>query len=388
MSLPLDTAPVPEYGRSCLSDLSDSVLASLGLPAPNPLSLPDARAVCLLLVDGLGWLALRANRAAAPFLNSLADAGRPLTAPFPSSTAVSVTSIGTALPPGVHGVTGYTMALPGLSKPINCIGWNEFGDGGDLRERCPPEQVQPNETILERLADVGREAVALGPSGHVGSGLTRAALRGARHVPVETPSQLADVAPSVAASLGEGGLLYAYVWQVDVAGHVHGARSLEWERELANLDRCVQRLATGLAHNGTMLAITGDHGMIDVPESGKVDAASDGELMEGVTMLAGEPRARHVHARAGAAARVLDTWRARFGERAWVASREEAIALGWFGAEVREEVRQRIGDVVVATRDRFAIFQRRLAPREWRLVGHHGSMTPEEQLVPLLVHAP
>lgn len=394
MPLPLDSAPVPAYGDASLSDLSDSVLAALGVAGPggvaaNPLALPEVERACLVLIDGFGWLALRAHRDVAPFLNALADAGRALTSPFPSSTAVSVTSLGTALPPGQHGVTGYTMALPGLPyRPMNCIGWNEFGAGGDLRDRFPPEEVQPQQTIVERLVAAGRSAVVLGPEGHIGSGLSRAALRGARHVPVETPLQLADVGPRQAAQLSAGGLLYAYIWQLDLAGHVSGAESAEWARELASLDRCLEQLASGLARHRTLLAITGDHGMIDVPDSGKVEARDDRKLMDGVRLIAGEPRARHVHALEGRVAEVLARWRERFGEQAWVASRDEAIEAGWFGPLVTNAARDRIGDVVVAARDRIGIFQRRLAPREWRMVGHHGSMTPEEQLVPLLVQQP
>jgi hypothetical protein len=380
---------VPAYGEASLSDLSDSVLAALGVAAPNALALPAVDRVCLVLVDGLGWLALRAQRAAAPFLNEMADAGRPLSSPFPSSTAVSVTSLGTALPPGQHGVTGYTMALPGLAAtPMNCIGWNEFGVGGDLRDRFPPEQVQPNATVAERLLAAGKSVVALGPRGHIGSGLSRAALRGARHVSVETPAELVDVAPREAARLDAGGLLYAYIWQLDLAGHVNGTESIVWQRALADLDRCIERLASALASHNTLLVITGDHGMIDVPDAGKIEARSDRQLMAGVRLLAGEPRARHVHALDGRAQEVLATWGQRFGDRAWVASRDEAIEAGWFGPIVTDAARQRIGDVVVAARDRIGIFQRRLAPREWKMVGHHGSMTPDEQLVPLLLQLP
>ncbi len=48
-------------------------------------------------------------------------------------------------------------------------------------------------------------------------------------------------------------------------------------------------------------------------------------------MLAGEPRARYVHAAPGAAADVLATWRETLGDRAWVVGRDEAVAAGVFG---------------------------------------------------------
>ena len=47
---------LPEYGQNTLADLSQSVLASLGVPgSANVLGLPEVSRACLLIVDGLGW---------------------------------------------------------------------------------------------------------------------------------------------------------------------------------------------------------------------------------------------------------------------------------------------------------------------------------------------
>jgi hypothetical protein len=101
-------------------------------------------------------------------------------------------------------------------------------------------------------------------------------------------------------------------------------------------------------------------------------------------MLAGEARARHVHVAAGARDDVLAIWTDRLGDQMWIATRDEAIDAGWFGPKVADHVRPRIGDIVAAARDRMGIFQKDVDPLQFTLVGHHGSMTPEEQLVPLL----
>ena len=71
------------------------------------------------------------------------------------------------------------------------------------------------------------------------------------------------------------------------------------------------------------------------------------------------------------------------GERAWVRSREEAVAEGWFGHTVSDRVLPRIGDVVAAARDRFGMVRGLAEAVESSLVGQHGSLTTAEQLVPL-----
>lgn len=70
---------------------------------------------------------------------------------------------------------------------------------------------------------------------------------------------------------------------------------------------------------------------------------------------------------------------------AWIVSRDEAIEAGWFGPRVADAVRPRIGDVVAAARDSNVLVRLAAEPAESALLGHHGSLTDAEQLVPLLV---
>jgi hypothetical protein len=82
------------------------------------------------------------------------------------------------------------------------------------------------------------------------------------------------------------------------------------------------------------MIVTGDHGMVEVLDEQKVDLGSHPELVEGVRMIAGEPRARYVYARPGAEKDVLP--RGRTSIRPHVDRvREQAIADGWFGPGVR-----------------------------------------------------
>jgi hypothetical protein len=103
-----------------------------------------------------------------------------------------------------------------------------------------------------------------------------------------------------------------------------------------------------------------------------------------VRLLAGEARARHVHTQRGAAGDVLAAWRGVLGHAMWVVPGEEAIAAGWFGPEVHDAVRPRVGDVVAAAHGPVGVVQREVDPTQALLTGHHGSMTPAEQLVPFL----
>jgi hypothetical protein len=137
----------------------------------------------------------------------------------------------------------------------------------------------------------------------------------------------------------------------------------------------------------TAVYITADHGMVDAPHALRIDLAYDPELSAGVRHVGGEARALQLYCEDGAAADVLATWRERVAERAWIRSREEAVREGWFGP-VSEVNLPRVGDIIVAMRQNFAIVDsRRARPQLLALLGLHGSLTQDESAVPLF-HIP
>ena len=378
--------PVPRYGEASLADLVPSLLSALDTAGfANHLGLDPADRVCLLMIDGLGWELFEANHENAPFLNVVVDDVRTLTAGFPATTVASLGSIGTGRPPGEHGLVGTTIAVPGQRAALNCLHWTAAGPGrqSDLRDRVVPEQLQPDQTAFERAAADGVEVVLVGPRDHARSGLTRAVLRGGRYQSAVSFGDLGGLAVQELAA-GRRRLVYVYQRDLDLIGHARGTSGEAWGLQLRHIDLLIEFIAERLPRH-SLLVVTGDHGMVELRPQERVDLADHPELAAGVRLLAGEARARHVHAVDGAAADLLVAWRAVLGDAMWVASREEAIAAGWFGPRVLDRVRPRIGDVVAAARDAVGVFDRRTYPGEAAMLGHHGSMTSAEQLVPLML---
>jgi hypothetical protein len=374
--------PVVRYGEAALSDVLPSVLASLGVAdEPNPLELPDTARTVVLLVDGMGWNLLQRHPDAAPFLTGLS--GRALTAGFPSTTVTSLTSLGTGLPPGSHGLTGYSSYVEEVGDAVNWLAWRPVGQGTDLRERMPPEDVQPQPTAFERAAEAGISVTTATAAHFEGSGLTRAALRGGRFAgSFAWGDSLALAVDGV--QRGNRSLVYCYLSELDLIGHVRGSETDAWLGQLQLVDGFARLLAEQLPPDAR-LVVTADHGMVTVPEESRVDVDASSLLQEGVAALAGEPRMRYVHTRPGAARDVLDTWRAELGDRMWIGTRDDAIAAGLFGPYVSTVARQRIGDVVAIARvPEIAVVRRSAESMLSSLPGQHGALTDDELLVPLL----
>lgn len=368
--------PAPPAVSGGLRDVLPAAAASLGSPLRDvPFSLPPAPRVCVLLVDGLGERLLATRGGHAPYLRSL-DA-RVLTSGFPSTTATSMGSFGTGLPPGAHGMVGYQVRDPATGLLLNELAWDTGVD---------PRRWQPHPTLFEHLAADGVEVTTVGPGFFEGSGLTEASLRGGGFRTAKSLEARVDAALAVLRGTPPGGrsLVYVYWGDLDKVGHTDGAESWRWGDELADVDAAVRRLAAS-APQDTLLLVTADHGMVDVPADARTDVAADAELAVGVELTGGEPRAPMLYCAPGAAGDVLAAWRSRFDGALDVLSRDEAVAAGWFGP-VSAGVLPRIGDVVAAAVAPVSVHDSRSQrPELMTLVGMHGARTPEETRVPLLV---
>ncbi|MDY6055517.1 alkaline phosphatase family protein [Micrococcus sp.] len=380
--------PVP--AERALRSVLTSAAAALGVPGEvDALGLPSTRRAVVVLVDGLGRGVLKRHAGHAPTLRAaMADGGRVLLAATPTTTAASLTSLGTGLDVGEHGVAGYDVLDPDRGVVVNQLGgWDEATD---------PTVWQPRSTVFERAAAAGVDAVTVSLPEFERSALTRAGLRGGRYVAARGLLARGRAAEEVLAAAREPTLLYLYANELDKTGHRHGVGSRDWLHALEEIDALLRRLLSRVPA-GTVVLATGDHGMVDVPASRRVDYAALGEdgtlvhpeLLDGVAHTAGEPRLVQLHfgadVDAGRRDAVRAAWQARYGTHAWVLTRDEAEALGWFGERVEERVRQRIGDLIVAAHGDLALYDgRRVSPRAFEMVGQHGSPTRAEREVPLL----
>ena len=369
-----DGLVLPRYGAGALCDVVPSILGALGLEGErNVLGLPEANRYVVLLVDGLGWNLLLRHAADAPYLASLAGSRAPVTVGVPSTTSTSLVSLGTGLPPGVHGVVGYTIAIPGTDRLLNTLRWDTTVE---------PLLWQPYPTAFERAESAGVAVSMVARKAFRGSGVTVAGLRGGDYVPADSAGQLTAGAVE-ASQRGSRSLVYAYEGDLDWTGHREGVNGPAWRHQLAAIDHFVQRLRAELPADA-VLVVTGDHGMVDVPLDRRVDVDSDPALRSGVYLVGGDPRLRYLYTEAGATDDVVAAWRNRVGDNAIVVPRDEAVERGWFGP-VEDRVLPRLGDVIIASREDFAVECAREFPMESTMLGWHGSLTADEMLVPLLV---
>ncbi|MGH3665536.1 MAG: alkaline phosphatase family protein, partial [Egibacteraceae bacterium] len=349
----------PDYDGAWVGGIVPALLGRAGAGwLPEPLA--DAEGTVLLVLDGLGWRMLEVHRER--LLTVAGMTGGPIRTVVPSTTAAGLTSISTGVPPATHGIVGYRIRAGG--QPLNVLRWPSE-NGPD------PQAVQPVRPFL------GREIPVVTRAEFRGSGFTRAHLRGTTLIGWKTTSALVTHVRGLAGPKRR--FAYAYYDGIDKVAHEFGLRNAFLPAELSAVDRLVADLLDALPDTWALL-VTADHGQVHVGADAVV--ALDA-VAAYVAAYAGEGRFRTLHARTGKARDLHAACADTYGDRAWVLSRDELFDGGWLGPGGSLAVRGRVGDVILAAREPVMFVDPGLA-KEASMRSHHGSMTADEMIVPLL----
>ncbi len=364
----MDKPVLPDFAGACIANIVPALLdGSVEAPAWIPEVALDAAQVVLLVLDGLGWEQLEERRHLAPTLASLL--GGAITSVAPSTTATALTSIATGLTPGQHGVVGYRVAVD--HEVLNVLRWST--PAGDARKRIDPHWFQPTSAFCAQRPCIVTRAEFVA-SGFSGAHLADVRFRGYR-----VPSTLlVEVRRALA---GGEGFVYAYYEGIDKVAHEYGLGE-HYDAELRAADRLVAELLSELPRDAA-LVVTADHGQVDV---GDRLVPLHPDVATHVSFQSGEGRFRWLHARPGRVDALAEAARAHHGGAAWVRHRDETVEEGWWGDTVTDAARGRLGDVALVASEAVS-FTDPADTGPFRLVGRHGSLTPAEMYVPLLVGA-
>ena len=359
-----------------LSQITPSIFSSLGLDgAVDHLAVgqsPMGREL-LFLIDGFGFDTLSQYADVMPTMSRMFNHGLVQTS-FPSTTATSLATLTTGELPGVHGMLGYTVQVPRSGgRLLNALKWDE---------RVDPENWQPVETLFQRAAKVGISVTHVAAKRYENSGFTRAVFRGAEY---KGANVVADLVSETKQALQKTpSFVYLYVNDLDNAGHSDGVGSDKWIAALSAIDQMVSQLMKEVP-KGTRIWVTSDHGMINVEE--KIIIGQDNPLLTGVSVIAGEPRARHLYLENDSVQARIDAaslWQQYLQEKALVLTREQAISSDLFGAQLSADAVDRMGEVIAIARGGLVLLDPERAEKEGAMVGHHGGDSEIESQVGLL----
>jgi predicted AlkP superfamily pyrophosphatase or phosphodiesterase len=327
----------------------------------------------LFLIDGFGYDTLATYADAMPTMSRMFKHGLIATA-FPSTTATSLATLTTGELPGAHGMLGYTVQVPRSGgRLLNALKWDE---------RVDPENWQPVQTLFQRASSAGINVTHVAAKRYENSGFTRAVFRGANYRGANVVTDL--ISETKLALQKSPSFVYLYVNDLDNAGHTDGVGSDKWLAALTMIDQMVSQLMKEVP-KGTRIWVTSDHGMINVQD--KIVIGLDNQLLQGVSVVAGEPRARHIYLESDSASARIETagiWQEFLGDKALVLTREQAISNNLFGDVVSDDALDRMGEVIAIARGGLVLLELQRAEKEGSMVGHHGGDSDTESQVGLL----
>jgi hypothetical protein len=327
----------------------------------------------LFLIDGFGFDTLSQYADAMPTMSRMFNHGLVQTS-FPSTTATSLATLTTGELPGVHGMLGYTVQVPRSGgRLLNALKWDE---------RVDPENWQPVETLFQRGAKSGITVTHVAAKRYENSGFTRAVFRGAEYKGANVFTDL--ISETKSALQKTPSFVYLYVNDLDSAGHSDGVGSDKWLAALSAIDQMVSQLMKEVP-KGTRIWVTSDHGMINVQE--KIVLGQDNPLLTGVSVIAGEPRARHIYLNQDSSEFRKETaslWQEYLQDKALVLTREQALSSNLFGADVSADSADRMGEIIAIARGGLVLLDPERADKEGSMVGHHGGDSEIESQVGLL----
>ena len=352
-----------DVGR--LSDVLISALGAITGGEANRLKLQRVKSAVVVLIDGLGLVNLQQNSGHARNLTRMLEASgsQGIRCGFPSTTAVSLVSLGTGLRAGEHGILGYRV-LDAADKPKNMLtGWENDEEA---------RSWQPNETVFELAVKAGVVAHMVASPEYAATGFTALSMSGANFSGVADLNDRVLAAQAIAKT--NGTICYLYFAELDQAAHRFGVDSKQWRETLEAIDSAIALLRGDFG-----VLVTADHGIVDVEVSGQIYLEDIPGFSDAASFAVGDPRALFAYGDAVGARTALQL----AGTQVYAVTPEELIALGWIAPELR--TMGKAPDLVIIAKPGYACYDRRTAnPRSLAMVGQHGGISDEEMRVPLI----
>jgi hypothetical protein len=261
---------------------------------------------------------------------------------------------------------------------LNALKWDE---------RVDPINWQPVPTLFERAVAENINVTHVAAKRYENSGFTRAVFRGANYKGANVAADL--IAETKAALQKTPSFVYLYVNDLDAAGHSDGVGSDKWLAALSMIDQMFSNLMKEMPH-GTRIWLTSDHGMVNASE--KIIIGQDNPLLEGVAVIGGEPRARHLYLSpendsVAARSELASRWKEFLGSKATVLTREEVVATNLFGGQISADALDRMGEVIAIAQGGVVLLDPERSEKEGAMIGHHGGDSEIETQVGLLTTA-
>ena len=356
-------------------------------------------AVVLFLVDGFGWRFFEKFQDA-PFLQWLTKNGKveKLTAQFPSTTSVHVTTIHTGLPVGKSGVYEWFYYEPQLDRVIAPLLFSYAGDveRDTLKGIIKGKKLYPRQTLYQELAMQEVESHVFGVRDFTPSTYTNVVTKGAKLHGFKTlPEALVNLG-TLLDSVEQPAYVNFYFSNIDSTCHKYGPTAPQTEAEteafLHIMNFFFTRTFSG--KKKILFLMTADHGTSEVDPKTTIFLNKDKHFAGierfiktnksgNLLVPAGSARDMFLYIKDELLSETQEFLASKLNGKAEVVTTEWLIKNGYFGPEISKRFRERVGNLVILPHRYEAVWWYEKDVFEQNFYGHHGGLTPQEIEIPL-----
>jgi type I phosphodiesterase/nucleotide pyrophosphatase len=362
-------------------------------------SYPEPRKVVVVLIDAFGWEHWQQHRQRFRTTSRVIADGTltPVSALFPSTTAASVSTLNLGVLPAQHACYEWNMYVPAYGEVIQSLAFTPLGQRA--ADACLDKGYDPaalltvHETVHQRLGRAGVRSIQCAHRDYAGSAYNSMAAAGAEPVVhgslAEGLVQLKEAVEQV-----DGKALLGFYWAaIDTIAHSYGPGTPYHAAEIAAFWHLFDEVMRDIDSPDTLFMFTADHGHVyaDARQTLYINERWP-ELAEALAVSPtgnpiwpnGSPRDVFLHVRPERREWALDLLRTGLADIAHVMAVDAALEAGLFGPQpVCEELRRRLGDILILPRLGHFVWWRERGIIANRFYGHHGGLSPEEAITVL-----
>ncbi len=344
--------------------------------------LKNAKNIVLMVIDGLGFEYFRKRKS---FLKNYLVG--PITSVFLPTTVSAITTFLTGVASQQHAFTGWfmylkeagivTKVLPGFSPRIGGSPLSEAG--------FKMEEILNQPSFFDKLQAKSFHIV---PKDIATSDFQKATSRKARILGYGNLNQFFGQIKKVVNSSSRRKYIYAYWGQLDSLNHQYGAGGGKANKHFKEIDEKFSRFIKSLKNSDTTFVVTADHGFMNVPKKDEVKLEDHPKLKECLTLpLCGEKRVAYCYVHPSKAGEFEKYVKTKLKKYCCLFKSHDLIDRNYFGLfEPNPNLFDRVGDYILIMKKNYILKdsiekgKKKGRPH----IGHHGGISKNEMLVPLI----
>ena len=379
---------LPNYSGGGIVNLMSSIAQARGGKTPYktlktlpPGKIKDSKNIVLMVIDGLGFEYLKEKGQKTILGENLVG---PITSVFLPTTACAIPTFLTGVAPQQHAFTAWHMNLKEIGVVSKILRFSPRMGGKIFSEfGFTVDEVFDEKPFFSKIKT---KSFSVNPKLITNSDFMGLISTKAKKGSYGTLDSFFSQTKKAINSVGKK-YVYTYWQNFDDLSHKYGVGSKKIEKHLKEFDKKLRGFVNGLRGTNTTLIITADHGFIDTPLNRIIKIEDHPQLKECLTLpLCGEGRTAYCYVRPSKVKQFEGYVKTKLKKYCDLYKGQDLINRNFFGlGKPNKKLFDRVGDYVLVCKENYIIKDSIKRTDIEKNIGHHGGVSKQEMIVPLVV---